>query len=39
VLPEWNLPAVIYILPVTIVPAIEHFGDILAIVLPRGTAD
>jgi uracil permease len=31
VLPQWNLQAVIYIVPVAIAPAIEHFGDILAI--------
>ena len=31
VLPEWNLQAIIYILPVALAPAIEHFGDILAI--------
>jgi uracil permease len=31
VLPKWNLQAVIYIVPVAIAPAIEHFGDILAI--------
>jgi uracil permease len=31
VLPEWNLDAIIYILPVAIAPAIEHFGDVLAI--------
>ena len=31
VLPEWNLQAVIYIVPVAIAPAIEHFGDVLAI--------
>jgi uracil permease len=31
VLPEWNLQAVIFIIPVTIAPMIEHFGDILAI--------
>lgn len=31
VLPEWNVPAIVYILPVALVPAIEHFGDILAI--------
>jgi len=31
VLPEWNLQAVIFIVPVAIAPAIEHFGDILAI--------
>jgi uracil permease len=31
VLPEWNLEAVLFIVPVAIAPAIEHFGDILAI--------
>lgn len=31
VAPEWNLNAVLYILPVAIAPAIEHFGDVLAI--------
>ncbi len=31
VLPEWNLKAVLFIMPVAIAPAIEHFGDILAI--------
>ncbi len=31
VMPEWNLQAVIYIVPVAIAPAIEHFGDVLAI--------
>ncbi|GAB6904735.1 putative uracil permease [Desulfosarcina cetonica] len=31
VLPEWNLEAIIFIVPVAIAPAIEHFGDILAI--------
>ncbi len=31
VMPEWNLNAVLYILPVAIAPAIEHFGDVLAI--------
>ena len=31
VLPEWNFQAVIFIVPVAIAPAIEHFGDILAI--------
>ena len=31
VLPEWNLKAVMFIVPVAIAPAIEHFGDILAI--------
>jgi uracil permease len=31
VTPEWNWAAVLYILPVAIAPAIEHFGDVLAI--------
>lgn len=31
VFPEWNLEAVLFIVPVAIAPAIEHFGDILAI--------
>jgi uracil permease len=31
VLPEWNLQAVLFIVPIAIAPAIEHFGDILAI--------
>ena len=31
VLPEWNFQAVLYIVPVAIAPAIEHFGDVLAI--------
>ncbi len=31
VLPEWHWQAVLFIIPVTIAPAIEHFGDILAI--------
>jgi len=31
VAPEWNLAAVLFILPVALAPAIEHFGDILAI--------
>lgn len=31
VFPEWNLQAIIFILPVSLAPAIEHFGDILAI--------
>ena len=30
-LPSWNLDAIVYILPVAIAPAIEHFGDVLAI--------
>ena len=29
--PAWNLEAIIFIVPVAIAPAIEHFGDILAI--------
>jgi uracil permease len=29
--PAWNLDAIFYIVPVAIAPAIEHFGDILAI--------
>ncbi len=29
--PQWNLEAILYIVPVAIAPAIEHFGDILAI--------
>ncbi|MDZ7580429.1 MAG: uracil-xanthine permease family protein [Deltaproteobacteria bacterium] len=31
VFPRWNLEAIIFIVPVAIAPAIEHFGDILAI--------
>lgn len=31
VLPEWNLAAILFIVPVAIAPAIEHFGDILTI--------
>ena len=31
VIPEWNLQAILFILPVVLAPAIEHFGDILAI--------
>lgn len=31
VLPEWNLQAIFFIVPVAIAPAIEHFGDVLAI--------
>ncbi len=30
-LPEWNLKAIIFIVPIAIAPAIEHFGDIIAI--------
>jgi len=31
VFPRWNWEAVVFIVPVAIAPAIEHFGDILAI--------
>ncbi len=31
VFPEWKWEAVLFIVPVAIAPAIEHFGDILAI--------
>ncbi|HSS66610.1 MAG TPA: solute carrier family 23 protein, partial [Gammaproteobacteria bacterium] len=31
VTPEWNWKAVLFIVPVAIAPAIEHFGDVLAI--------
>ncbi|MFA5906366.1 MAG: uracil-xanthine permease family protein [Desulfobacula sp.] len=31
VMPEWNLQAIFYILPIAIAPAIEHFGDIVAV--------
>ena len=30
-LPEWNVNAVLYMIPVAIAPAIEHIGDMLAI--------
>ncbi|MDT8443850.1 MAG: uracil-xanthine permease family protein [Desulfuromonadales bacterium] len=30
-LPVWNLQAILFIVPVAIAPAIEHFGDVLAI--------
>jgi uracil permease len=30
-LPIWNLEAIFFIVPVAIAPAIEHFGDVLAI--------
>lgn len=29
--PQWNWEAVLFIVPVAIAPAIEHFGDVLAI--------
>ncbi len=31
VFPEWNGQAVVFIFPVAIAPAIEHFGDVPAI--------
>lgn len=31
VLPEWSWAAIFFIVPVAIAPAIEHFGDVLAI--------
>ncbi|MCK5665219.1 MAG: uracil-xanthine permease, partial [Thiotrichaceae bacterium] len=31
VMPEWNLQAIFFIVPVAIAPAIEHFGDVVAI--------
>ena len=31
VFPEWNLAAILFIVPVALAPAIEHFGDVLAI--------
>ncbi len=31
VAPAWNWPAIVFIMPVAIAPAIEHFGDILTI--------
>lgn len=31
VAPEWNWQAVLFMVPVAIAPAIEHFGDIIAI--------
>lgn len=30
-LPVWNLEAILFIVPIAIAPAIEHFGDVLAI--------
>ncbi|MDM8517599.1 uracil-xanthine permease family protein [Desulfobacterales bacterium HSG16] len=30
-MPAWNLEAIFFIVPVAIAPAIEHFGDVLAI--------
>jgi uracil permease len=29
--PEWNLAAIFYIVPIAIAPAIEHFGDVVAV--------
>ncbi len=31
VFPEWNPQAIFYIVPIAIAPAIEHFGDVIAI--------
>ncbi|BCA80033.1 uracil-xanthine permease family protein [Desulfuromonas sp. AOP6] len=31
VLPEWNAAAILFMIPVAIAPAIEHFGDVLAV--------
>ncbi len=31
VMPEWNFKAILFIVPIAIAPAIEHFGDVLAI--------
>ncbi len=31
VTPEWNFKAILYIVPIAIAPAIEHFGDVVAI--------
>lgn len=31
VFPKWNFQAILFIVPVAIAPAIEHFGDVLAI--------
>ncbi len=31
VFPEWNINAVLFMLPVAVAPAIEHLGDIMAI--------
>jgi len=31
VFPEWNWQAILFIVPVAIAPAIEHFGDVVAI--------
>lgn len=31
VFPEWNWAAILFIVPVALAPAIEHFGDVLAI--------
>ncbi len=31
VLPEWKWEAILFIVPVAIAPAIEHFGDVLAV--------
>lgn len=31
ILPEWHWEAILFIVPVALAPAIEHFGDVLAI--------
>ncbi|MCP4672768.1 MAG: uracil-xanthine permease [Desulfobacula sp.] len=31
VMPQWNLQAIFFIVPIAIAPAIEHFGDVVAI--------
>ncbi len=31
VFPKWNFEAILYMIPIAIAPAIEHFGDIIAI--------
>lgn len=31
VMPAWNLQAIFFIVPIAIAPAIEHFGDVVAI--------
>ncbi len=31
IFPEFNLEAILFIIPITLAPAIEHFGDVIAI--------
>lgn len=31
VFPKWNFEAILYMIPIAIAPAIEHFGDVIAI--------